>query len=107
MPHVREIMRPLPIAALALAPAFVLGLSVMRGQNGQMPNGFEMTFGGIDAGDGVGDAIRVGDFDADGIRDILIGAPNGDGPSNSRANAATTGTAAAISLAASTPACSP
>jgi purine-binding chemotaxis protein CheW len=29
--HVREIMRPLPIAALALAPAFVLGLSVIRG----------------------------------------------------------------------------
>jgi purine-binding chemotaxis protein CheW len=29
--HVREIMRPLPIARLASGPAFVLGLSVIRG----------------------------------------------------------------------------
>jgi purine-binding chemotaxis protein CheW len=31
LPHVREIMRPLPIAELASAPAFVLGLAVIRG----------------------------------------------------------------------------
>lgn len=65
----------------------VNAVHVMRGRDGQMPNGFEMTFGGIDANDGVGLAIRVGDFDADGIRDLVIGAPGGDGPSNSRADA--------------------
>jgi purine-binding chemotaxis protein CheW len=31
LPHVREIMRPLPIADLAGAPPFVLGLAVIRG----------------------------------------------------------------------------
>ena len=65
----------------------VNAVHVMRGRNGQMPNGFEMTFGGIDADDGVGLAIRVGDFDADGTRDLVIGAPGGDGPANSRVNA--------------------
>jgi hypothetical protein len=43
-------------------------------------------FTGIKAGDGVGTVIRLGDVDSDGIRDVIIGAPNADGPGESRPN---------------------
>lgn len=58
---------------------------ILKGRDGTMPPvTFDMTFGGIDPGDGVGSSIRVADVDADRISDVLIGAPNADGPSNSR-----------------------
>lgn len=60
---------------------------VLKGRNGVMPPAaLDMTFGGIDAGDGVGGSIRLADIDADGISDVFIGAPDGDGPGNSRVN---------------------
>ena len=61
---------------------------VMRGRNGSMPPAtFDMTFGGIDANDGVGGSVRLADVDADGISDVLIGARGGDGPNNVRPEA--------------------
>lgn len=61
---------------------------VLRGRNGTMPPAaFDMTFGGIDAGDAVGTSIRLSDVDDDQISDIVLGAPFADGPSNSRPDA--------------------
>jgi len=62
-------------------------VQIMRGRNGVMPTTFDMSLGGIDAGDGVGTSIRIADVDADRISDVIIGAPDADGPSNSRVNA--------------------
>jgi hypothetical protein len=58
---------------------------IVRGRNGSMPNGaIDIGFTGIDAGDAAGTAVRVLDLDGDGVRDLAIGAPGGDGPTNSR-----------------------
>ena len=62
---------------------------VLKGRNGSMPPAaFDMSFSGIDGGDNAGFAIRLPFVDNDDrIRDIVIGAPGGDGPGNSRADA--------------------
>lgn len=61
---------------------------VLQGRNGVMPPAaFDMSFAGIDAGDGVGRSIRLADVDADRISDVIIGAPDADGPSNARTDA--------------------
>jgi hypothetical protein len=61
---------------------------VLKGRNGTMPPAvLDMTFGGVEAGDGVGASIRLADVDADGRSDIVVGAPDADGPSNTRSNA--------------------
>jgi len=65
----------------------VNAVHLMLGRNGTMPTKFDMSFGGIDAGDGVGTAIRIADVDADRISDLVIGAPDADGPGNSRLDA--------------------
>ena len=53
------------------------------------PATFDMTFGGIDTADGVGSpgTIRLADVDADNISDIIIAAPEGDGPGDTRPDA--------------------
>jgi hypothetical protein len=43
-------------------------------------------FGGIDTGDQAGLAVEIAPFDRDGIYDLIVGAPRGDGPGNSRAD---------------------
>ena len=45
------------------------------------------SFSGIDAGDEAGATVRILDLDADGVRDLVITAPGGDGPLNDRPNA--------------------
>ena len=61
---------------------------VVKGRSGSMPPAaFDMVFSGIDAGDNAGSAIRLADVDADGTTDVIIAAPDGDGPANGRANA--------------------
>jgi len=62
---------------------------VLKGRNGTLPPAtFDMTFGGIDGGDRPGTTIRLPFLDNDDrIRDIVIGAPGGDGPGNSRTDA--------------------
>lgn len=63
-------------------------VNILKGRNGSMPPAaFDMTFGGIDAGDGVGTSVRLADVDADGTSDVIVGAPGGDGPANSKADA--------------------
>jgi hypothetical protein len=41
---------------------------------------------GYDLGDRLGTSFRVADITGEGIRDLIIGAPGGDGPVNSRPN---------------------
>lgn len=61
---------------------------VMKGRNGVMPTAFDMSFSGIDTGDRAGAAIRLPFLGGDDrIRDIVIGAPGGDGPGNGRTDA--------------------
>lgn len=61
---------------------------LLRGRNGTMPPAaLDMTFGGITAGDSAGAAVRVADVDADGIRDLIVGAPDADGPLDGRTDA--------------------
>ena len=45
------------------------------------------SFTGINVGDEAGATVRILDLDADGLRDLVITAPGGDGPSNDRTNA--------------------
>ena len=52
-----------------------------------LPADADVVFSGVDPGDAVGASIRLGDFDGDGLRDFIIGAPGADGPGNSRGNA--------------------
>lgn len=41
---------------------------------------------GVDAGDGLGASLTAADIDGDGTKDLVMGAPGGDGPSNGREN---------------------
>ena len=52
-----------------------------------LPADADVVFTGIDPGDAAGATLRLADVDADGRTDLIIGAPGGDGPGNSRANA--------------------
>jgi hypothetical protein len=47
----------------------------------------DITFYGPTTGDRAGTSLRVADIDADGKLDVIVGAPGGDGPSESRTNA--------------------
>jgi hypothetical protein len=57
------------------------------GATGAIPATASATFTGLDANDAAGTSLRVADMDADGHRDILIGAPAGDGSDNTRTDA--------------------
>jgi hypothetical protein len=57
------------------------------GQTGSFPTALASTFTGIDAGDMAGAALRLADLDADGRRDLIIGAPGAAGPANGRPGA--------------------
>jgi hypothetical protein len=52
-----------------------------------LPADADAVFSGIDIGDAAGASLRIADLDADGVRDLVIGAPGGNGPDNSRPNA--------------------
>ena len=61
---------------------------VTKGRNGTMPvSAPDLVFTGIDAGDTAGSAIRLADLNGDGLTDVMISAPNGDGPDNTRTDA--------------------
>ena len=51
-----------------------------------LPADADVVFSGIDPGDASGASLRIADLDADGRRDIVIGAPGADGPGNGRPN---------------------
>ena len=52
-----------------------------------LPAEANVIFSGIDAGDHAGAAIAVTDFDGDGIADLVVAAPDADGPENARPSA--------------------
>ena len=58
---------------------------LFKGAAGAEPN-FTMSahFDALQAGDRVGESVRVGDIDSDGTGDIVIGAPGVDGPDGTR-----------------------
>lgn len=51
---------------------------------GGLPTTPDAGFNGAAVGHFAGSSVRLGDFDSDGIRDVLIGAPGVDGPGNDR-----------------------
>jgi hypothetical protein len=55
-----------------------------KGQNGSLPLTPSAAFNGVHVGDRAGTSIRLLDIDHDGIRDVMIGAPGADGPTNTR-----------------------
>ena len=57
------------------------------GTTGAIPTVPAISFAGAAAGDEAGASVRLLDLDDDGLNDLVIGAPGGDGPSNGRANA--------------------
>jgi hypothetical protein len=61
---------------------------VIKGRTGmpQQP-AVDCVFSGIDAGDGAGTAIRLADVNGDNLTDLIVSAPNGDGPANARTDA--------------------
>ena len=82
--------------------AFLSGLIILFLALGLYPAGVELprtidiagddqdiTIFGIDSGDLLGKfgSLAVGDFNGDGFQDLLLGAPSGDGPGNSRPEA--------------------
>jgi hypothetical protein len=60
---------------------------VIKGRNGMPPAAFDIRLSGVDAGDAAGTAIRLADLNGDGVTDLIVSAPNGDGPSNTRTDA--------------------
>jgi hypothetical protein len=62
-------------------------IHIYTGKNGSLPTTASAVLAGLDSGDSTGASIRLADMDADGRRDILIGAPGGDGPTNARTDA--------------------
>ena len=73
---------------LLIGQAGANAVHLLKGRNGAMPPAtVDMTFTGIDPGDGVGTSIRLADLDADGFNDIFIGAPDAAGPGNARTGA--------------------
>ena len=47
----------------------------------------DVTILGSDTGDRLGESVAIGNFNGDGVADIVVGAPRADGPGNARANA--------------------
>jgi hypothetical protein len=65
---------------------------LIRGASGARPSGSvtalaDAIFTGADPGDRAGASLRVADLDGDRRNDLFIGAPDADGPGNTRANA--------------------
>ncbi|HEX4565731.1 MAG TPA: FG-GAP-like repeat-containing protein [Vicinamibacterales bacterium] len=57
------------------------------GSTGVIPTTAAISFSGVSAGDEAGTSIRLLDIDDDGKTDIVISAPGGNGPGNSRSHA--------------------
>jgi hypothetical protein len=51
---------------------------------GGLPTTPDAVFAGVHTGDAAGSSIRLLDIDHDTVRDVIIGAPGGDGPDNAR-----------------------
>lgn len=71
----------IPAAAIVLAASTVGCLSAQTGDS--LAPGRRVTFYGADAGDNAG-AIAAGDFNGDGVTDIVLTAAGADGPGNAR-----------------------
>jgi hypothetical protein len=82
-----DIVLGAPLAAATAGRVYLI-----RGRSSAFPSSINLDTSadalitGINTGDNAGAAVEMGDFDDDGIRDLLIGAPGNDGPSSSRGN---------------------
>ncbi len=64
----------------------VLGAAGLGGVN-DLSEVAAMSLAGADEGDQFGASLEMNDFNGDGRADLIVGAPGGDGPDNSRQNA--------------------
>jgi hypothetical protein len=78
------------------APSAASGAGTVYVLNGRARSAFSTSFSlnaaatvltGIGATDAAGAAVVAADFDGDGVRDLVITAPGGDGPGNARPDA--------------------
>ena len=76
-----------PLAASSTGRVYLI-----RGRSGSFPATLDLdasadaVFSGRNPGDNAGAAIKLGDFDHDSIRDVLIGSPGADGVGSGRGN---------------------
>lgn len=83
-----------PRATAGAVYGFVGGTGFFTGASNAVPSDAGFAIVGAEAGDQLGvyltGNVVVGDMTGDGVDDIIVSAPNADGPSNSRADAGDT-----------------
>jgi hypothetical protein len=62
----------------------IFGSSTMSGARDLQKQPPDTTFYGADPGDALGFSLALGDWNGDGVKDLILGAPAADGPENRR-----------------------
>ncbi|MBI2914115.1 MAG: FG-GAP repeat protein [Chloroflexi bacterium] len=83
----RDVDSPTSDLANPGAVYLLLGSSPLRGSQDMAQAPLDAAIYGADLGDSLGFTVASGDFNGDGIADVLAGAPVGDGCGNARAEA--------------------
>src|SRR5262249_50242443 len=85
---IKDLVVGVPTAASGAGVAYLIKGRARRAFPATLPiASADARFTGLDAGDGVGTSVLGVDFDGDGVIDLLVGAPGGNGPGNGRSGA--------------------